>query len=147
MSWPASCASLLHTTPPASPWDDSRASGTAGNRFIDQTSTMTPAFVKKNRILSHFTPRLAAAVGLIALSSLNYGFDNQGIATSQAMTTYKKQFGTYDPTTNTYAIPTYWTSLLNSLNFIGFACGALFSCSLFDFFLFIVSSTGVLICI
>ncbi|OKL63983.1 hypothetical protein UA08_00455 [Talaromyces atroroseus] len=84
---------------------------------------MTPAFVKKNHFLSHFTPRLAAAVGLIALSSLNYGFDNQGIATSQAMAAYKKQFGTYDPKTDSYAIPTYWTSLLNSLNFIGFAFG------------------------
>ena len=81
-------------------------------------------FVKRNRILSHFTLRLAAAVGLIALSSLNYGFDNQGLATSQAMTTYKHQFGVWNPETTSYAIPTYWTSLLNSLNFIGFAFGA-----------------------
>ncbi|PCH06712.1 Major facilitator superfamily domain, general substrate transporter [Penicillium occitanis (nom. inval.)] len=78
-------------------------------------------FVRRNRILSHFTPRLAAAVSLIALSSLNYGFDNQGLATSQAMATYKHQFGVWNPKTNSYAIPTYWTSLLNSLNFIGFA--------------------------
>ncbi|QGA16551.1 hypothetical protein EYB26_004218 [Talaromyces marneffei] len=82
-----------------------------------------PTFVKRNRILSHFTPRLAATVSLIALSSLNYGFDNQGLATSQAMATYKHQFGVYNPKTNSYAIPTYWTSLLNSLNFIGFAFG------------------------
>ncbi|EED17852.1 sugar transporter, putative [Talaromyces stipitatus ATCC 10500] len=80
-------------------------------------------FAKRSHILSHFTPRLAAAVSLIALSSLNYGFDNQGIATSQAMATYKHQFGTYNPKTGSYAIPTYWTSLLNSLNFIGFAFG------------------------
>lgn len=82
------------------------------------------SFVKRNRILSHFTPRLTAAVSLIALSSLNYGFDNQGLATSQAMTTYKQQFGVWNPETNSYAIPTYWTSLLNSLNFVGFAFGA-----------------------
>lgn len=63
-------------------------------------------------------------MSLIALSSLNYGFDNQGLATSQAMATYKHQFGVYNPKTNSYAIPTYWTSLLNSLNFIGFAFGA-----------------------
>ncbi|KAH8702070.1 putative sugar transporter [Talaromyces proteolyticus] len=84
---------------------------------------MIAAFLKKNHILSHFTPRLGAAVGLIALSSLNYGFDNQGISTSQAMTTYKKQFGEWDPSTQEYTIPTFWTSLLNSLNFIGFAVG------------------------
>lgn len=86
--------------------------------------TMARAVVKSSAILSYFTPRLAGAVGLIALSSLNYGFDNQGIATSQAMTSYKKRFGTYDRKTHSYSIPTYWTSLLNSLNFIGFAAGA-----------------------
>lgn len=83
------------------------------------------ASIKQNRFYEHFTPRLACAVGLIALSTFNYGFDNQGIATSQAMTAYKKQFGDYDPKTKTWAISTYWTSLLNSLNFIGFAVGKL----------------------
>jgi MFS transporter, SP family, sugar:H+ symporter len=66
---------------------------------------------------------LGLSVGLIALSTLNYGFDNQGIATSQAMVPYKKQFGDYDAKTKTYAIPSYFLSLLNSLNFIGFAFG------------------------
>lgn len=80
-------------------------------------------FLRNNHLVRHFTPRLAGAVGLISLSTLNYGFDNQGIATSQAMQAYEKQFGVYDPSTKTWAIPTYWTSLLNSLNFIGFAVG------------------------
>ncbi|KAJ5819017.1 hypothetical protein N7474_004608 [Penicillium riverlandense] len=84
---------------------------------------MAPSFLKNNHLVQSFTPRLAGAVGLIALSTLNYGFDNQGIATSQAMAAYKKQFGDYDPATKTWAIPAYWTSLLNSLNFIGFAIG------------------------
>ncbi|KZF23905.1 general substrate transporter [Xylona heveae TC161] len=84
---------------------------------------MAPSFLPKNRFSQHLTPRLGAAIALIALSTLNYGFDNQGIATSQAMAAYKKQFGVYNPKTKTWAIPTYWTSLLNSLNFIGFAVG------------------------
>ncbi|KAL2835596.1 general substrate transporter [Aspergillus pseudoustus] len=84
---------------------------------------MALSFLRKNHLIKHFTPRLAAAVGLISLSTLNYGFDNQGIATSQAMASYKRQFGVYDPETESWAIPTYWTSLLNSLNFIGFAVG------------------------
>lgn len=92
---------------------------------------MALAIIARNRIFAHFTPRLGAAVGLIALSTLNYGLDNQGIATSQAMTTYKKQFGEYDPSLGEYAIPTFWSSLLNSLNFIGFAIGVLFCCPLF----------------
>ena len=86
---------------------------------------MALLLLKSNRIVRHFNPRLAGAVGLIALSTMNYGFDNQGIATSQAMESYKKQFGVHNPRTDTWAIPTYWTSLLNSLNFIGFAFGKL----------------------
>ncbi|KAI9928699.1 hypothetical protein MW887_001916 [Aspergillus wentii] len=39
------------------------------------------------------------------------------------MAAYKRQFGVYNAKTHTWAIPTYWTSLLNSLNFIGFAVG------------------------
>lgn len=84
---------------------------------------MALSFLRENRFARHFTPRLALSVALIALSTFNYGFDNQGIATSQAMLAYKKQFGDFNPKTNTYAIPTYYLSLLNSLNFIGFAVG------------------------
>ncbi|KAL4868254.1 hypothetical protein BDV12DRAFT_197476 [Aspergillus spectabilis] len=84
---------------------------------------MVLSYLKKNNLTRHFTPRLAGAVGLISISTLNYGFDNQGIATSQAMASYKRQFGDYDTETDAWAIPTYWTSLLNSLNFIGFAVG------------------------
>ncbi len=90
---------------------------------------MAPSFLTQNRFARNFTPRLALSVALIALSSGNYGFDNQGIATSQAMLPYKKQFGDYDPKTNTYAIPTYFLSLLNSLNFIGFAVGTFLAVS------------------
>lgn len=84
---------------------------------------MAFSFIRQNRFARHFTPRLALSVALIALSTFNYGFDNQGIATSQAMLAYKKQFGDYNPKTNKYAVPTYYLSLLNSLNFIGFAVG------------------------
>jgi SP family sugar:H+ symporter-like MFS transporter len=84
---------------------------------------MSLSFLQQNRFFQHFTLRLGLSVGLIALSTLNYGFDNQGIATSQAMIPYKKQFGEYNPETKTYAIPAYFLSLLNSLNFIGFAFG------------------------
>ncbi|KAL7940728.1 general substrate transporter [Trichoderma barbatum] len=84
---------------------------------------MALSFIRENRFTRHFTARLALSVALIALSTFNYGFDNQGIATSQAMLAYKKQFGDYNAKTNKYAIPTYYLSLLNSLNFIGFAFG------------------------
>ncbi|CAI7660906.1 unnamed protein product [Penicillium pancosmium] len=41
------------------------------------------------------------------------------------MTAFTKQFGQYNPHTGAYAIPAYYLSLLNSLNYIGFALGLL----------------------
>jgi hypothetical protein len=42
------------------------------------------------------------------------GFDNQGFAQTQAMDPFIRQFGDYNPTTKTYAIPSWLLSLLNS---------------------------------
>jgi SP family sugar:H+ symporter-like MFS transporter len=46
--------------------------------------------LKDDRFSRYFTRRLALSVALIALSTFNYGFDNQGIATSQTLDAYKK---------------------------------------------------------
>ncbi|KAJ3539250.1 hypothetical protein NM208_g5562 [Fusarium decemcellulare] len=70
-----------------------------------------------------FNRRLAMAVSLIALSSFNYGFDNQAFATTQAMDAFDEQFGVYDEAKGTYILPPDWLSLFNSLNYIGFAAG------------------------
>ncbi|KAJ5692018.1 hypothetical protein N7462_001441 [Penicillium macrosclerotiorum] len=74
-------------------------------------------------ITKHFNRTLALSCTLIAISQLNYGFDNQAFSTTQSMTAFTKQFGEYNPKTGEYAIPTYFLSLLNSLNYIGFAVG------------------------
>lgn len=73
--------------------------------------------------LTFFNKRLALACGIIALSTFNYGFDNQGFATTQAMDAFDKQFGYFDESTGAYALEPYWLSLFNSLNYIGFAAG------------------------
>ncbi|GLI74752.1 hypothetical protein PoHVEF18_003000 [Penicillium ochrochloron] len=72
-------------------------------------------------ITKHFNRTLTLSCTLIALSQLNYGFDNQAFSTTQSMTAFTKQFGEYNPKTKQYAIPAYFLSLLNSLNYIGFA--------------------------
>ena len=82
-------------------------------------------FIQRNRILSHFTPRLTAAVSLIALSSLNYGFDNQGFSAAQAMEPFAKQFGVYDSKKQTYELQAWWLSLYSSVVWAGFAVGEL----------------------
>ncbi|KAH8891232.1 general substrate transporter [Thozetella sp. PMI_491] len=71
----------------------------------------------------YFNKRLAFATTLVALSSFNYGFDNQGYATTQAMTPFQRQFGWYDETTKSYYLETTWLSLFSSLQYITFAAG------------------------
>lgn len=74
-------------------------------------------------ITKHFNRTLALSCALIALSQMNYGFDNQAFSTTQSMTAFTREFGLYNPKTKQYAIPAYYLSLLNSLNYIGFAVG------------------------
>ncbi|KAH8671636.1 general substrate transporter [Xylariales sp. PMI_506] len=71
----------------------------------------------------YFNRTLAYTVALIALSTFNYGFDNQAFSTTQSMTPFVEQFGTYNATTKAYVLETYWLSLFNSLNYISFAIG------------------------
>ncbi|GJC98609.1 sugar transporter [Colletotrichum higginsianum] len=74
-------------------------------------------------VTQHFNKRLLASVFLIAVSQFNYGFDNQALASTQAMDAFERQFGDYDAAAGQWKIPTYFLSLLNSLNYIGFAAG------------------------
>ena len=71
----------------------------------------------------YFNLRLGLSVLLIAISSFNYGFDNQAFALTQAMDAFDRNFGVYNEKTQTWSLETYWLSLFNSLNYIGFAAG------------------------
>ncbi|EXJ82268.1 hypothetical protein A1O3_06081 [Capronia epimyces CBS 606.96] len=75
--------------------------------------------------LQYFNRPLALGCLLIALSSTNYGFDNQAFATTQAMPPFTRRFGKLNHATGKYALEPYWLSLFNSLNYIGFAAGVL----------------------
>ncbi|KAF5027092.1 hypothetical protein F66182_804 [Fusarium sp. NRRL 66182] len=72
-----------------------------------------------------FNQRLALSCVLIAVSTFNYGFDNQAFATTQAMDAFERQFGVWDEATGVYLLEPYWLSLFNSLNYIGFAAGVI----------------------
>lgn len=78
-----------------------------------------------NRILKHFNKNLSLAFCVIAISTFNYGFDNAGYATTQAMEPFQRQFGELNPRTGRYSLDPVWLSLFNSLNFIGFAAGVI----------------------
>lgn len=71
----------------------------------------------------YFTKHLALSFGVVAISTFNYAFDQQGFGSTQAMNAFDKQFGVWSEEQETYVLPTYYLSLLNSLVYIGFACG------------------------
>jgi MFS transporter, SP family, sugar:H+ symporter len=71
-----------------------------------------------------FTKRLALACSVVAISTFNYAFDQQGFNSTQAMDAFDKQFGHYSEEDETYVLDTYYLSLLNSLVYVGFAAGA-----------------------
>lgn len=75
----------------------------------------------------YFNRKLAFSIFVIAVSTFNYGFDNQAFATTQAMEAFTRRFGKYDESTGSYAIDSQWLALFNSLNYIGFAAGMLYS--------------------
>lgn len=70
-----------------------------------------------------FNLRLALGCTLIAISSFNYGFDNQAFASTQAMDSFTREFGVFSPKKKAYVLEPSWLSLFNSLNYIGFAAG------------------------
>ena len=74
-------------------------------------------------VTRHFTRNLALAWALIALSTFNYAFDQQGFNSTQAMNAFTKEFGNYNKKKHAWAIPPYFLSLLNSLVYIGFVVG------------------------
>ncbi|ODQ73395.1 hypothetical protein LIPSTDRAFT_104968 [Lipomyces starkeyi NRRL Y-11557] len=71
----------------------------------------------------HFNWRMAMSCLLIMVSTMNYGFDNSGFSTTQAMNAFQRQFGEINPKTGKYYLPPSWLSLFNSLPFIGFVVG------------------------
>ncbi|KAI1333068.1 sugar transporter [Xylariaceae sp. FL0255] len=82
-------------------------------------NTFNPRYFTK-----YFTKRLALASGLVAISTLNYAFDQQAFNSTQAMVPFAQQFGKCSAKTGKCALETYYVSLLNSLVYVGFAIGA-----------------------
>ena len=74
--------------------------------------------------MKHFNNTLLGAVFLIATSTANYGFDNQGFATTQAMDSFTRKFGVLNAK-GVYVLEASWLSLFSGLYFIGFFAGSL----------------------
>ncbi|GAB1217735.1 hypothetical protein ATERTT37_006976 [Aspergillus terreus] len=75
--------------------------------------------------LSLFTPTVFFLTIYLSLATLNFGYDVGSFAGVQALTPFAERFGHYDRTSETWALPSYLASLMNSLPFIGKLIGAL----------------------
>ncbi|KAL4867028.1 hypothetical protein BDV12DRAFT_172062 [Aspergillus spectabilis] len=73
----------------------------------------------------YFNRTLFFSVFVVAVSTFNYGFDNQAFATTQSMEAFTRHFGEYNDSTGSYELDSQWLSLFNSLNYIGFAAGVI----------------------
>ena len=70
-----------------------------------------------------FNRRLILSILLITFSQFNFGFDQQGFAATQAMDSFAKQFGEWDPKKEVWYLPSVWLSWFNGLNYLGQATG------------------------
>ncbi|KAH7385377.1 general substrate transporter [Phaeosphaeria sp. MPI-PUGE-AT-0046c] len=86
-----------------------------------QAGNANEGVFKKMR--SCFNGRLTYAVFIIALSQVNFGLEQAVFNSTQAMNSFTKKFGVYNPKKKSYQLETYYLSLLSSLTYIGFAFG------------------------
>ncbi|KAL1858883.1 hypothetical protein VTK73DRAFT_7741 [Phialemonium thermophilum] len=73
----------------------------------------------------YFNRSLTGAVLLVATSTFNFGFDNQGFATTQAMDAFTRRFGV-EGKDGKWALDSVWLSLFSSVIYVGFGFGILF---------------------
>ncbi|TGJ82197.1 hypothetical protein E0Z10_g6576 [Xylaria hypoxylon] len=81
------------------------------------------SFTGIKRFTRNFNGTLLLSCALIALSQVNFGMEQGAFSGTQAMTAFTQRFGVLNATTKKYALEPYFLSLLNSLNYIGFAFG------------------------
>ncbi|KAF6834706.1 vegetative cell wall protein gp1 [Colletotrichum plurivorum] len=76
-----------------------------------------------------FNRSLLSTIMLIAVSQFNFGFDQQGFNTTQAMDAFERQFGWYDFKKKVYYLESWWLSLFAGLPYIGFGIGIIIGSS------------------
>lgn len=70
-----------------------------------------------------FNKSLTWSIMLIAVSQFNFGFEQQGFNTTQAMNQFARVFGVWDEAKGRYELETWWLSLFTGLPYIGFGLG------------------------
>ncbi|KFX96367.1 hypothetical protein V490_03371 [Pseudogymnoascus sp. VKM F-3557] len=75
--------------------------------------------------LKIFTPMMTFLAIYLSLAALNFGYDVGTFGGVQAMKAFVQKFGEFDEAKGKYALPTYLSSLMNSLPFVGKLIGAL----------------------
>ncbi|KAK1625733.1 general substrate transporter [Colletotrichum phormii] len=63
------------------------------------------------KLRQSFNRSLTSTILLIAVSQFNFGFDQQGFNSTQAMDAFERQFGWYNAKTKAYYLESWWLSL------------------------------------
>jgi hypothetical protein len=71
-----------------------------------------------------FNRMLTLTVLLITISQFNFGFDQQGFSTTQAMDAFQESYGVYSEEKGWHLEPV-WLSFFNGFNYLGQAAGKL----------------------
>lgn len=71
---------------------------------------------------STFNRTLTLTVLLITVSQFNFGFDQQGFSTTQAMDAFQENYGVYNEEKGRHLEPV-WLSYFNAFNYLGQAAG------------------------
>ncbi len=74
-----------------------------------------------------FSPTLVMVMLLVSLCSFNFGYDTAIFGSIQGMTSFTTEFGTFDHTQGTFRLPSWLSSVMNSVPFLGKLVGCLMS--------------------
>jgi hypothetical protein len=80
------------------------------------------------------TPYMIFCVLVYLSGALLYGIDTGSFGSLQALPSFRRKFGTYNPKTEAYALPSNISAAMNSIPFAGQAVGALLSSFVIDWF-------------
>ena len=66
---------------------------------------------------------LTLTIMVISISQFNFGFDQQGFNSTQAMDSFQRTFGVFNEKKGKYELESWWLSLFTSLPYVGFGLG------------------------
>lgn len=84
----------------------------------DDVTARPPRLTARAR-LGHFNKMLVFIMLYLACCALNYGYDVGTFSGVQAMQSFQREFGVYNPDTGLWALPGWLSSVMTATPFFG----------------------------